>query len=86
MVQIGMGKNYINFPLAEVSGKEMSVIGCFRYSFGDYRDAVRLVATGQVEVKKMITNRFKFEDAAAAYDYNIANGGEVVKTIIAGPE
>ncbi|CAI4044101.1 hypothetical protein N7582_003303 [Saccharomyces uvarum] len=86
MVQIGMGKNYTNFPIAEVSGKEMKLIGCFRYSFGDYRDAVKLVASGKVNVKAMITHRFKFEDAAKAYDFNIAHGGEVVKTIIAGPE
>lgn len=86
MVQVGMGKNYTNFPIAEVSGKEMKLIGCFRYSFGDYRDAVNLVATGKVNVKPLITHKFKFEDAAKAYDYNIAHGGEVVKTIIFGPE
>ncbi|CAI4060667.1 uncharacterized protein SKDI_05G2700 [Saccharomyces kudriavzevii IFO 1802] len=81
-----MGKNYTNFPIAEVDGKKMRLIGCFRYSFGNYRDAVNLVASGKVNVKPLITHRFKFEDAAKAYDYNIANGGEVVKTIIAGPE
>lgn len=86
MVQIGMGKNYVNFPIAEVSGKEMTLVGCFRYSYGDYKDAVNLVSTGRVDVKKLITHRFSFEDAAKAYDFNIAHGGEVVKTIIAGPE
>ncbi|CAI7303797.1 BEM_collapsed_G0045360.mRNA.1.CDS.1 [Saccharomyces cerevisiae] len=69
-------KNYTNFPIAEVSGKEMKLIGCFRYSFGDYRDAGNLVATGKVKVKPLITHKFKFEDAAKAYDYNIAYGGE----------
>lgn len=86
MVQVGMGKNYTNFPIAEVSGKEMRLIGCFRYSFGDCRDAVNLVASGKVNVKPLIAHRFKFEDAAKAYDYNIAHGGEVAKTIITGPE
>ena len=86
MVQIGMGKNYVNFPIAEVSGKEMHLIGCFRYCFGDYRDAVELVASGKVNVKSLITHRFKFEDAAKAYDFNISHGAEVVKTIIQGPE
>lgn len=85
MVQIGMGKNYTSFSIAEVSGKEMKLIGCFRYSFGDYRDAVKLVASGKVNVKAMITHRFKFEDAGKAYDFNIAHVGEVVKTIITGP-
>lgn len=86
MVQIGMGKNYVNFPIAEVSGKEMRLIGCFRYCFGDYRDAVDLIASGRVNVKAMITHRFKFEDAKKAYDFNIAHPGEVVKTVIFGPE
>ena len=86
MVQIGMGQNYVSFPIAEVSGKEMKLIGCFRYNFGDYRDAVNLIASGKVNVKAMITHRFKFEDAKKAYDFNIAHPGEVVKTIIFGPE
>lgn len=86
MVQIGMGKNYVNFPISEVSGKEIKLVGCFRYSFGDYRDAVALVALGKVNVKPLITHRFKFEDAGKAYDFNISHGAEVVKTIIQGPE
>lgn len=51
MVQIGMGENYVNFPIAEVSGKEMHLIGCFRYCFGDYRDVVELVVSSRVDVK-----------------------------------
>lgn len=85
-VQVGMGKDDINFPITQVSVKELKVLGSFRYYFGDYKIAAKLVAEGKVDVKKMITHRFKFEDAIKAYDFNLEHGQEVVKTIIDGPE
>lgn len=79
-----MGKNYVNFPIAEVSGKEMHLMRYFLYCFGHYRAAVKLVVSSRVNVKSLITNRFKFKDAAKAYDFNIFHGSEVFKTIIQG--
>lgn len=85
-VQVGMGKDNINFPITLVGSKELKVLGSFRYYFGDYQLAVKLIAEGKVNVKHMITHRFKFEDAIKAYEFNLHHGREVVKTIIDGPE
>ncbi|SCU83502.1 LADA_0C11826g1_1 [Lachancea dasiensis] len=85
-VQVGAGKENVNFPIVALIAKELKVLGCFRYSFGDYRDAVQLVANGHVNVKPLVTHRFKFEEAIQAYDFNVQSGSEVIKTIIDGPE
>ncbi|QEU60545.1 Xyl2 [Kluyveromyces lactis] len=85
-VQVGMGKDNINFPIAMIGAKELRVLGSFRYYFNDYKIAVKLISEGKVNVKKMITHTFKFEEAIDAYNFNLEHGSEVVKTMIDGPE
>ncbi|SCV02255.1 LAMI_0G17304g1_1 [Lachancea mirantina] len=85
-VQVGVGKDDVTVPLTAIGTKELRVQGTFRYAFGDYRDAVRLISDGDVDVKPLITHHFKFEDAPKAYDFNMNFPSEVIKTIIDGPE
>ncbi|CDO92911.1 unnamed protein product [Kluyveromyces dobzhanskii CBS 2104] len=85
-VQVGMGKDDVNFPIGMVGGKELRILGSFRYYFNDYKIAVKLISEGKVNVKNMITHTFKFDEAIKAYDFNADHGSEVVKTIIDGPE
>lgn len=66
IMQIGIGKNYTNFPIAEVNGKKMKLIECFRCSFGIYRDFVSLAATCKVNIESLIIYAFKFEDTMKA--------------------
>ncbi|SCV99711.1 LAFE_0B00826g1_1 [Lachancea fermentati] len=85
-VQVGMGKDDVNFPLSAIGPKELRVLGSFRYCSGDYRDSVKLLAEKKVNVRPLVTHRFKFEDARKAYDFNIGHASEVIKTIIDGPQ
>lgn len=85
-VQIGMGKESVNFPIAHVTENEITVKGNFRYCHGDYQDAVDMIAAGKIDVKQIITHRFKFKDSKQAYDNIVQNGKDVIKTIIDGPE
>jgi L-iditol 2-dehydrogenase len=47
-----------------------------------YPQAIRLVATGRVDVRSMITHRFPLKDAARAFHLNAAYQDNVVKVII----
>lgn len=85
-VQVGMGKDNVNFPISEVGSKELTFHGCFRYKKGDFADSVALLSTGRVNGKPLISHRFTFDKAPDAYKFNAEHGGEVVKTIITGPE
>ncbi|KAK9383614.1 chaperonin 10-like protein [Kockiozyma suomiensis] len=82
-VQAGMGAPEINFPITEFTVKEITAHGSFRYGPGDYQLAVALVASGKVDVKKLITHRVKFEDAEEAFKLVIK--GQGVKILIEGP-
>lgn len=82
-VQGGMGKPDINFPIMALCTKEITMKGSFRYGSGDYKLAVALVATGKVDVKKLITGTVKFEDAEQAFID--VKAGKGIKVLIAGP-
>lgn len=86
LVQVGLGKDNINFPINEFSSKEATFKGCFRYYEGDFDDAVKLLSTGKVNVKPLITKVFPFEEAVEAYKYNVEHAKDVTKTIITGPK
>ncbi|KAH8160152.1 hypothetical protein CIB48_g8095 [Xylaria polymorpha] len=82
-VQGGMGKDNITFPIMAMCLKEVTTKGSFRYGSGDYTLAVELVASGRVEVKKLISEVVAFKDAEKAF--NKVKQGEVIKILIGGP-
>ncbi|CAR28375.1 hypothetical protein ZYGR_0R01100 [Zygosaccharomyces rouxii] len=85
-VQVGMGKDDVNFPISAVGSKEITFHGCFRYKKGDFADSVALLSSGRINGKPLISHRFAFDKAPEAYKFNAEHGNEVVKTIITGPE
>ncbi|QLG72893.1 hypothetical protein HG535_0D06020 [Zygotorulaspora mrakii] len=86
IVQVGMGKDDVLFPITELGVKELTFHGSFRYYKGDYKDAVSLITTGKIDVRPLITRRFPFAEAVEAYKYNVDHAAEITKTIIEGPE
>lgn len=82
-VQGGMGKPDITFPIMAMCLKEVTVKGSFRYGPGDYKLAVELVATGKVDVKKLVTSVVSFDQAEEAFKK--VREGEAIKVLIAGP-
>ena len=82
-VQGGMGKPDITFPIMALCIKEVTCKGSFRYGSGDYKLALEFVSSGKVDVKKLITETVKFEDAEQAF--KDVKGGKGIKMLIAGP-
>ncbi|KAI1313976.1 GroES-like protein [Xylaria venustula] len=82
-VQGGMGRDNITFPIMALCLKEVTAKGSFRYGSGDYKLAVELIASGRVEVKKLISQVVAFEDAEKAFKK--VKEGEVIKILIGGP-
>ncbi|KAM0441302.1 hypothetical protein ACHAPT_000611 [Fusarium lateritium] len=82
-VQGGMGKSDITFPIMAMCIKEATVSGSFRYGAGDYPLAVELVATGKVDVKKLVTGIVDFQQAEEAFKK--VKEGEAIKVLIKGP-
>ncbi|EXU95843.1 zinc-binding dehydrogenase domain protein [Metarhizium robertsii] len=82
-VQGGMGKPDVNFPIMAMCLKEVTARGSFRYGPGDYELAVELVASGKVDVKKLVSEVVPFDRAEEAFKK--VKEGEVIKILIAGP-
>ncbi|KAI5917870.1 GroES-like protein [Camillea tinctor] len=65
---IGVGKNEINFPFMRCSTREVDLQFQYRYS-NTWPRAIRLVENGVVELSKLVTHRFKLEDAIQARSF-----------------
>lgn len=90
-VQVGMGaKMTVPVPLFHIISKQLHVVGSFRYGSGDYPLAISLVERGLIDLKPLVTQRFKFENAKEAFETTKVgkdkNGKGVIKCIIDGPE
>ncbi|KAI5275707.1 GroES-like protein [Aureobasidium subglaciale] len=83
-VQAGMGKENVLFPITTACIRALIIKGSIRYTKGCYPDAVDLIATGKIDVKRLITNRFKFEEAEKAFELVKAGREDVLKVIIEG--
>lgn len=84
VVQAGMGKENVNFPITHVCVQGLTVKGSIRYLPGSYPAAIDLIGEGKVEVKSLITNRYKFEESEAAFELVKAGKPDVFKVMIAG--
>ncbi|MDC6270705.1 NAD(P)-dependent alcohol dehydrogenase [Acetobacter pasteurianus] len=92
VVQIGNASGDVSFPIVEFSSRELTLLGSFRYGYGDYATSIKILeknyANGkenvQVDFEKLITNVFPWKEAVEAYDF--VRAGKAVKCIIDGPE
>ncbi|KAI5813267.1 hypothetical protein BZA77DRAFT_321667 [Pyronema omphalodes] len=84
LVQAGMERDVVAFPIVEAAAKELVVKGSFRYAAGDYELAVKLVAEGKVDAMKLVTGRYDFKDAEKAFEET--KSGKGIKVLIRGPE
>ncbi|KAI0796728.1 xylitol dehydrogenase [Abortiporus biennis] len=89
-VQLGMGSPQVTIPITTLLVKELNFKGSFRYGPGDYALAIALVAQGKIDLKPLVTHRFKFDDAIDAFkatrEGKGADGNPVIKAIISGPD
>ncbi|KAJ8469122.1 hypothetical protein ONZ45_g16996 [Pleurotus djamor] len=63
---IGVGKNEQVFPFMHLSANEIDVSLQYRYA-NQYPKAIRLVGGGLINLKPLVTHRFKLEDAVSAF-------------------
>lgn len=83
-VQAGMGRENVVFPITTACIRDLTIRGSIRYTTGCYERAVELVASGKVQPKKLVTHRYRFEEAVEAFE-TVKKGGEgVLKVVIEG--
>ena len=66
MVIVGCGPTEVKLPLIGALVREVDIRGVFRYA-NDYSAALTLVASGKVDVKKLVTHHFDIKQTADAF-------------------
>ncbi len=81
-VLIGVpGGEDVPIPLIYLLENEIDILPVFRY-VNMYPRAIRLVASGAIDVKSMITHRFPLDEAKEAMDFAHDNKFEAIKIIV----
>ncbi|EDV91348.1 sorbitol dehydrogenase [Drosophila grimshawi] len=67
VVIVGMGPAEMNLPLFNALAREVDIRGIFRYC-NDYSAALALVASGRVNVKRLVTHHFDITETQKAFE------------------
>ncbi|XP_030241807.1 sorbitol dehydrogenase-like [Drosophila navojoa] len=81
VVIVGMGPPEMKLPLFNALAREIDIRGVFRYC-NDYSAALSLVASGRVNVKRLVTHHFDIQDTQKAFDTARNGKGGAIKVMI----
>lgn len=81
VVLVGMGKPEVMLPMLEAGIREVDLRGVFRYC-NTYPTALQLVGSGKVNVKRLVTHRFKMHDAEDGFEAAKDRASKAIKVII----
>jgi len=81
VVFIGMPVEPVAIDIVAAQAKEARMESVFRYAH-QYPRAIALVASGAIDVKPLVTDRYKFADSVKAFDYAAHPEARTVKTVI----
>ncbi|XP_073834505.1 sorbitol dehydrogenase-like [Musca autumnalis] len=80
-VIVGMGAPEVKLPLINALAREVDIRGVFRYC-NDYPAALALVASGKVNVKRLVTHHFDITETDKAFETARKGLGGAIKVII----
>jgi D-xylulose reductase len=81
VVFIGMPVNPVPVDIVAAQAKEARIETVFRYA-NTYPRALALMSSGKIDVKPLVTDKYKFTDAIKAYDYAVKPEPRTVKIVI----
>ncbi len=83
IVVVGVFGKKPEVDIGLVQDRELSVVGTLMYQRRDYETAIRLIDEKRVDLERLITDRFRFEDYLAAYQYIDGAKDRAMKVMIA---
>lgn len=72
------------FPIGVACVREIRIQGSLRYIYGCFPAATELVSSGAIDVKRLITHRYQFEQSEEAFHKVKAREEGTLKVMIAG--
>jgi len=76
-----MGPAIVKIPVLNAACREVDIRGIFRYA-NCYPKAIAMVAGGKVNVKPLITHRFKLEETMKAFEAAKSGKDGAIKIMI----
>lgn len=68
VVRVGMGFKPLDFSINDITARNKSIIGHMAYDSTSWRYAIRLLASGAIKVKPMITHRIGLSQWREGFD------------------
>lgn len=82
IVLVGLApEDIIEYNFAKIMNKEVTIKSVFRYR-NIYPKAIQAVGKGLIDISKIVTHEFTFEETEKAFDFVIHNKNDVVKAVI----
>ncbi|WP_321927454.1 NAD(P)-dependent alcohol dehydrogenase [Paraburkholderia guartelaensis] len=81
LVFVGMPQDLVPMDIVAMQVKEIETVGIFRYA-NDYERSIALIASGQINVKPLISCRYAFKDSIEAFDLAASAQPDVIKVLI----
>jgi D-xylulose reductase len=81
VVLVGMMNGTVPLDVSYLQVKGISIETIFRYC-NTYERAVALVASGKIDVKRLIGRTYSFEDSIQAYEYAVSCPPDIIKVMI----
>ena len=68
VVRVGMGFKPLEFSINDITSWNKSIIGHMAYDSTSWRNCIRLLASGQIQVKPLITHRLGLSEYEKGFD------------------
>ena len=82
VVQIGIGKKNADFNFTMIQKKELNILGSRNAFKDDFIELIELIRSKNADVGKAITDLYKFEDAARAFEDFKNHPGKSLKVML----
>ncbi len=81
IVPVALPHGAIDYDFELLYRKELSIVGSRLYN-GDFEDALRLIASGDVNPDPIITHHFPLEEAASAFSTLVDHPEQAIKVLV----
>ena len=81
LIAAGMPVRPVYFDIVSAQVKEVTILTGFRYCH-DFPKAVKLMGSGNIDVKPLISKKYKFDESLEAFEEAVAGKPENVKILI----